>query len=366
MPSSLATQLEHKDQLDGLRFWAFFAVFLQHSEVFMCPELGFVGVRLFFVISGFLITRLLLLTSSGNLWHDLRIFYIRRTLRIFPLYYLVLTGFFFLHLVAFAAWFYFYIGNVKIFLEPKWTAVVIYPYWSLCVEEQFYLLYPPIILLTPVSKRLYLLILLIAASIVSRIAFSYAAPGRLYDLLLPNAGQSILWGCLAAYVDLKNWLSNWRVVNGTRLFLIGALLLLSLYGFAMFGLPDIFFMLFFDKTGLRDACHHVLFGVSSLAMAFIVIGLWRTENSFLLKTFRFAPLVYLGKISYGMYIFHVFILNELVWNFGLYPHGRHAVAAFFLTLCAASLTWFLYENPLNKLKRFFPYRVNQTGASQGQ
>src|SRR4051794_16983455 len=84
-------RMAHKPQLDGLRFFAFLAVFFYHARpdrYFWGPE----GVQVFFTLSGFLITRILLLGETGDLKADLGRFYIRRTLRIFPLYYLVVVA----------------------------------------------------------------------------------------------------------------------------------------------------------------------------------------------------------------------------------------------------------------------------------
>jgi peptidoglycan/LPS O-acetylase OafA/YrhL len=82
--------MPHKPQLDGLRFLAFLAVFYFHArpgQYFWGPQ----GVQVFFTLSGFLITRILILGESGSLRADLERFYIRRTLRIFPLYYAVVA-----------------------------------------------------------------------------------------------------------------------------------------------------------------------------------------------------------------------------------------------------------------------------------
>ena len=125
----------HRAQLDSVRFLAFLGVFVYHFDD-RTFAYGSLGVQLFFVLSGFLITRLLLLNESGDLRHDLGVFYARRTLRIFPLYYLVL-------LVLLLAgrlphpWYHFlYLHNVWMFLEPHQTPGPTGHFWSLSVEEQ--------------------------------------------------------------------------------------------------------------------------------------------------------------------------------------------------------------------------------------
>src|SRR5271170_2417785 len=78
--------MPHKPQLDGLRFLAFLAVFGTHAKPLVFPW-GWAGVQFFFALSGFLITRILIQGESGRVGPDLRRYYVRRTLRIFPLYY---------------------------------------------------------------------------------------------------------------------------------------------------------------------------------------------------------------------------------------------------------------------------------------
>ena len=137
----------HRPSLDGVRALAFLAVFWNHAR----PDpynWGAMGVQVFFALSGFLITRILAQSESGQPGADLRRFYIRRTLRIFPLYYtlLVLIGLIrgwndpFWHLT--------YTYNIKVYLVHGFDPVLAH-FWTLCVEEQFYLIYPLIFWLTP-------------------------------------------------------------------------------------------------------------------------------------------------------------------------------------------------------------------------
>jgi peptidoglycan/LPS O-acetylase OafA/YrhL len=104
----------------------------------------------------------------------------------------------------------------------------------------------------------------------------------------------------------------------------------------------------------------VLIGV---AFGLVVLGLWRTTSKPVIRLFSFAPFAYLGKISYGLYVYHLFSfhfadrLQSLpVPGFGLIRYLHPAVPAFLLTVALAALSWHLYESPINYLKRFFPYR----------
>src|SRR4051794_21139588 len=95
---------EHKKQLDSVRFLAFAGVFLFHANEHKFAY-GVMGVPLFFVLSGFLITRILVLNETSSLYENLRTFYLRRTLRIFPLYYAVLVVLFVLGKLSHPLWF---------------------------------------------------------------------------------------------------------------------------------------------------------------------------------------------------------------------------------------------------------------------
>src|SRR4051812_13549391 len=154
--------MPHKPQLDGLRFVAFLAVFYFHArpgKYFWGPE----GVRVFFTISGFLITRILIQGESGDLRADLERFYIRRTLRIFPLYYAVVACLWLGGLLPGVWWYLTYLYNIRAFLDHAWGGPVGH-FWSLCVEEQFYILYPLALLLTPPRSRAAMLGALLVGS----------------------------------------------------------------------------------------------------------------------------------------------------------------------------------------------------------
>jgi peptidoglycan/LPS O-acetylase OafA/YrhL len=335
-----------KRQLDGLRFFAFLLVFISHLAGF--PSVWAAeGVNLFFVLSGFLITRIILFYETGSIKHDLGVFYARRTLRIFPLYYATLIVLLPFGLLPYPAWHFVYLWNVKIFLLGHSVSLVNH-YWSLCVEEQFYLTFPPLILLTKKSLRPYLIAALILSTLAARCFFAHCYPGALYDLLLPVRGQYLLWGCLAGYLELSTLC---RTVNGTVLFFLGLFL------------NGIWFALYFSHIqmlGLGET-------FSGISMALIVFGLWRCVNPLVLSVFTLPPLVYLGKISYGLYILHWFsvMVSALI---GLKVPAllqlNQVVVRFALTVIMAALSWHFFENPINNLKRKFPYGARRSASEQ--
>jgi peptidoglycan/LPS O-acetylase OafA/YrhL len=156
---------KHYPALDGLRGIAILLVVLFHNfRAFNYFFFGWLGVDLFFVLSGFLITDILLNTVGSP--HFLRNFFMRRMLRIFPLYYLVLIIFF----IAFPllglykqelqfyqdhqSWFWFYLQNWLLSTDSSPRGGALDHFWSLAIEEQFYIIWPLIILLVRKLKIL--------------------------------------------------------------------------------------------------------------------------------------------------------------------------------------------------------------------
>jgi peptidoglycan/LPS O-acetylase OafA/YrhL len=198
--------LEYRKQIDGLRFFAFLAVFMIHSDVEHFWW-GSYGVSLFFVISGFLITRILIASQDRPRAQTLKIFYARRALRIFPAYYLVLglaaatVG------IAYLPAYVLYVMNWGIFfytwiqpalVDRPWDPVRMYGvhFWSLCVEEQFYLLFPLLFSsLRPGRARLRWLLALWAACIAFRFLFAVLLPKSAYGLIPLVCGEYLIAGC---------------------------------------------------------------------------------------------------------------------------------------------------------------------------
>jgi peptidoglycan/LPS O-acetylase OafA/YrhL len=228
----------HMTQLDGLRALAVLGVFVEHTlpnQIVTVLDSGQAGVRLFFVLSGFLITGILIrardqaTAGGGSLNHVLRAFYARRFLRIFPLYYFVLGLALALGISAAregAAWHLLYLSNVYFVLGgPDAT---IGHFWSLAVEEQFYLFWPMVVLFAP-RRWLGMIFAGVAAfAPVFRFGISYC------DVSNPNLGSltpccldSLAMGALLAFLSVEwGWgiptkrFCNGCMVCGTVLFLV--------------------------------------------------------------------------------------------------------------------------------------------------
>jgi peptidoglycan/LPS O-acetylase OafA/YrhL len=331
---------ERKTQLDGLRCVAVTMVVVAHMfPVFTYEQFSGVGVQIFFVISGLLISRILLKSHTGSLKHDAQVFYTRRILRIFPLYYLVITVALFAHIMPshLMPFFFSYTFNIAHFFGQHISdAGPLDPLWSLCVEEQFYLLAPLLIWLTPRKFLPKVIFALIIASTVcgvflDRVSPPYPGP----HVLLIYSGQFLLWGCLTGCLDV----SGWNRIKGTTMFIAGLALLAAWYALHLSGCGNLQFL-------------------KGLALTGIVFGLWKTENRYLLGTFRWKPVAYLGLISYGIYIYHdlvILITVGLITKFPFLMIFNASIVCIVLTFVVSSMSWYMFERPFNKFKRFFPY-----------
>jgi peptidoglycan/LPS O-acetylase OafA/YrhL len=351
-------------QIDGLRFVAIFMVLIAHwlESSIQNPWLRNInygtGVTLFFVISGFLITKILIdfkqknrLEGRGN-WYSIKSFYMRRTLRIFPIYYITI---FFLLIIGFEntreflPWLLSYTLNIKFALTNEFAGSFTH-FWSLAVEEQFYILWAFLIVFIPNKYLKGLIIGSIIISIVLRIYLTYftgywaAANG----MMITNM-YSLGLGALIAYdKSFGNYFS--RHIKEFK----NALVYLVLIYIVVYVYP-------------REYQPFEGFKYTSdiyLSFVYFVVVVIASNGAFNCSTKRFLenPVVlYLGKISYGLYVFHLF-MGPLYFNFlqqyiplPLNTDLEFFVLFFVLNLAMASLSWFLIEKPFVGLKKYFRY-----------
>jgi peptidoglycan/LPS O-acetylase OafA/YrhL len=379
----------HIRALDGVRGLAILMVMVGHfwlgahpqnafeSGLYTVLQNGWIGVDLFFVLSGFLITGILLDAKGADGYF--RNFYARRVLRIFPLYYGFLFAFFILapRLMNPAAggpfaessgsqiWFWTYASNYLSLVKGAELPQGLNHFWTLAVEEQFYLIWPAIVFVTSRATLKKLCLSLIVAAFAFRLGLrltDYYHTGGL--VLTPARIDTLaLGGWLAAMVReqrTRDWVG--RIAPGAFIVAAVALLVLNLPDERLFGY-DIEMQSFgFPLLALMSASLIVL-TTSTIHRA----GRVR-------RAFDSRPLGFFGKYSYGMYVLHLPLVVALERaGFGISSFPRvansdvpgaiaYTLIAITLTALLAFASWHLYEKQFLKLKRFFPLPSSGDGG----
>lgn len=304
--------MRHIPALDGIRGIAIILVLLFHLHI---PglSLGWAGVPLFFVLSGFLITGILIDAKKEKFSYYIKSFYIKRTLRIFPLFYLYLILNFLALVVTNRpvdgyAWYFSYLQNyhlgAEIYSQGYIPGIVAHT-WSLAVEEQFYLLWPFVVFFLNRKQLAYLCIVLIVAAPVTRWIILQDS-GNIYmaNVTLPGCLDMMAYGALLAILRT----STIKIVSALvfSLFSVGALLML--YAIYTLGLDA-----FWNPEKWTAPAFYAY-----TALAFIFgLPIWlvtKTPVSLLVCALTTRPLLYTGKISYGLYIWHyaVFLIMDKI------------------------------------------------------
>lgn len=389
---------EYFNGLDSLRFFAALAVFFTHVELIkkftgfgthwidpeeritkftvfqsvmskeidpLSPLISYssaLGVVFFFVLSGFLITFLLLKEKEQNNSIAIKKFYLRRALRIWPLYYLIfILGFFVLPYLDFFA----VPGQDNFFQQNFWGNLTLYAFfmpnlafaiyttavpnigqsWSIGVEEQFYLLWP---LLIRKSKNILKSILWITGTIIAlKGIILLSSPFVKLDALIVlkkflamSKLECMALGGLGAYVLFNNKEKILRIVY-RPISQITSVVILPI-------------LIYFTPTAFEDILH-LLFSISFLV---IILNVASNEKSIL--KFENRIFQYLGRISYGFYMFHVmcivFTIHFLDKYIGLdndISKPQHILLygiSFLLTVALSSLSYHIFEKAFIRLK----------------
>ena len=347
--------LHRIDCLDGIRACAALMVMLFHfvghhreaAWLVQAAGISQTGVDLFFVLSGFLITRILLLSKGAP--HFFKNFYVRRTLRIFPLYYAFLTFYFFLVPKIFGGavlppgsqwWSWFYLENVPATFPDLQSSGPTH-FWSLAVEEHFYLGWPFMVFILSRKNFTRLVYATLLIPLILRFVFLHDEIGVRYFTF--TRADALGYGAMLAVLLTDESASPARCIPLFR-GLLGVLALLlpaSLTGFANAGSDWVQAVGF----SLVPAFYFALIGfcvVDPLArpLAAVLSSRW---------------LRWLGAISYGLYVFHP-ICFAFVQSF-VDPSTflTDLLLSFTLATLLAFLSFRFFELPLLKLKRHFRY-----------
>ena len=365
------TSKKYFENLDALRFFAFFTVFISHAiisnsidisslslfiKIKSFTEIGFLGLDFFFVLSSFLITWTIFEEYQNSKSFNFKNFFVRRTLRIWPLYFLiVLLGFltYFFSNVYFnqtisvipnIIYFVGFILNFYIIKNGQEFLFFLVFLWSIAVEEQFYLFWA---LILKIARKYFIVIttLLIICSLIFRWYYIHDSNQLYFNTISIFSNFGI--GGLFAYLVFKTRLQNSiTLLSKKTIVIVYLLLLLSLIFFQeIFSLP---FLVIFQKLWF------------SLLFVFIILEQSFSTHSFL-KVKNIPLINYLGKISYGLYCFHGVVITILIklleqlhftetyWHvFLLYP-----LIILVFSILFAHLSFRYFENYFLKLKAKF-------------
>jgi len=373
--------LNHLQQLDGVRFIAVAMVLFDHwmaGRIEM--PLGALGVTIFFVLSGFLITRILLSSKdklsnepNGGLGKYLKTFYIRRTLRIFPVYYLVLFVLYAINeppVRKTFGWLALYATNLYMAYHSTWMGTVDH-LWSLAVEEQFYLFFPLLLFVVPRSWVPFTAALMIVGAIAMRyVLYRARMPWFIGYVTMPACLDSFGLGAIMAFWWLYQR-EKFKLVFQNTIWLWISIVLFATVVIGTKILPAIP-----DPQGWLG--HHNIMSDVWERLAGSLIGFFLIGRAVLgfggpMKWVLENPVSqYMGKISYGIYLYHNFVFNVYhtqPTHFTLRSWRRITdilpflnSSYFFqfsyflaLTLLLATLSWYLIEKPINDLKDRFSY-----------
>lgn len=345
---------------DGLRALAFLAVFFQHYSPWgLDASMGSYGVWLFFGLSGFLIVRnlhadrLKIEAGQGAAPEALGRFFWRRAVRIAPTYYLVLGVFALLGALGLvrdfrfpdAWWFFGYASNIY-FGEvlQAWTGRFGY-LWSLAVEEQFYLLAAPALLCLPARWAKGMCAGVALAAVAQNFALRAAEvpPIALYCNSLLNFGVLAFGGWVGLRMPKR---PRAGTASWPTLVCLGGVVLAAGIFWKLEATRETVFVI-----GVLPILTTAILGPLALA------NLYRNQESRLARALEWAPLAYLGRISYGLYLYHNLpphrLLGWLSVKLGGGPEvglWTEAAFSFLLALILASLSWVLIEKPLLAFK----------------
>ncbi len=343
---------KHFGQIDTLRAFAIIMVILTHWLVNTgLGEFHYFtyGVDLFFTISGFLITYLFLFDKERNADAKGKVvvnFYMRRLLRIFPIYYLLMFFFILLN-KTFHAWIWnegngvyylTYTSNILFFLKGDQSAELQHT-WSLAVEEQFYIIWPLLLILLSKRQTLYFLVSVFFIGIISNILW-YKSNVRLF----PNGNFHTLGiGALLAY--LVYYHKQDRFYEN----------LLQKYSLPAFAISFAVLCLVLGTNSSNNFLKPLFLSLTSGLFLFIA---YNGKTSLLNPLLNLKPLQYIGKLSYGIYLYHKPIpsfikIACLKLHLELPPPLLYFLLCLLILIPVVLASYYLIEKPILKLKTKF-------------
>lgn len=373
----------HIPALDGFRGLAVIAVMLAHflassnllnTNTLLERSLKYMhyGVDFFFVLSGFLITGILLDTKTKP--HYFRTFFIRRSLRIFPLYYLALFIAFTISNWAYGPhqgdshwWHWLYISNIGVWIKSNWLSnpagFDLGHFWSLAVEEQFYLLWPAVVWFTNRDALAKLCLATLVAAPFIHMAFMALTnnptviytltPCRIHELCL-GAGVAVMIREAKGREQLGRWAFPILCISS-------GLIILELC-YPMLGIHN---LLRWIPMTITHPVTFPLFAAACLVMAI------QEDRAKAWKAFlKCRVLRFFGKYSYAIYVYHHLFRPFWEKHFYTFWAGKtgdgtwttgiaYIVTASIATILIALISWKFFEAPVLELKKYFSYNPSE-------
>jgi peptidoglycan/LPS O-acetylase OafA/YrhL len=295
----------------------------------------------------------------------LSVFYGRRAIRIFPAYYVLVVAFILINGSRYPLAYLFYYINIKSFILSLdlhgAEAISLFGQvgknqlhlWSLAVEEQFYLLYPLLFLVIKGSRRHALYGAMIIIGITTRLTFCHFLPHSYFGFLLPACLEYFAWGCIFSHLDLQKKRRLSVSMTGVSLVSLGLVVML------------IFIEYHFNLNGLYQHIPTHFTTPIAFLLGLFLYSVWNLPvNSVVSKVLTIRPLVYLGLISYPMYLVHysvivlyrVFVFKSAasigmpLFQTGLFFY----LFCYAVTLVVASMIWHFIEIPMARLRKYMP------------
>ena len=368
--SAAARPLGYMPQLDSLRAVAVFLVFAAHflpeTRLFGIRfETGDLGVKLFFVLSGFLITSILLqardkIQAGQSSRRQVMVnFYLRRYLRLTPAYFLyILLGLFLLPgFSQHVWWFLLYLQNFLFARDPSTFSVYMPHFWTLAIEEQFYLVMPWLMILLPKRLLLPASISLVALGPLFRMAGLLGGfTNHQVAMMLPSQFDTLGMGVLLAVLIAR---------QGGEAALLRNLLRVAV----SVGLPSVGLLVWWANSKTYPWLTFVLMNLAlGLLFVWVIDRGARGFGGPLGRVLEFAPFVYLGRISYGLYVYHFnvhgLMREHVLPRLGLGVPDSYLVRYLLFAAVAvaiAACSWHLVEKPIGALKHRFPYANPRPG-----
>ena len=368
----------HISVLDGVRGLAVMLVMLHHfaygsvgvslpARLFVSfADGGWMGVDLFFVLSGYLITGILLDSKDGA--HYFRNFYARRTLRIFPLYYGYLFVFcviigHFVHidpertteLLSYQQWLWLYGTNVLICIRGAFLVASVNHFWSLAIEEHFYLVWPTLVKWVDTRKVWMACVACVVVALLTRIAFHITGVWRPAPMVftLCRIDALALGGLLSTVLrkpENEPQLRRWSVFA-----LAAAAPVVALFLLGGRSLP-------WADAILRTVGYTI---IAAFFAAFLTLAL--LTRGWFHRWLSHPAMCFFGVYAYGLYVFHhplrIFLQRALPFEkLGVMVHSYwlgltlHASVALIASVIVALASYHFYEKQFLRLKRYFARR----------